>query len=52
MVDILGAAEDLARARAHLALEEVGEGLLDHVADLGEIPLPDAPDLDEGGTAL
>ena len=49
---VLRAAEDLTGARAHLTLEEVGEGLLDDVADLGEIALPDPPDLDEGGTTL
>src|SRR5207253_7722719 len=46
VVDILRSAEDLTRTRAELPLEVVAEGLLDHVADLGEIPLADAPDLD------
>ena len=32
----------------HLPLEEIAEGLFDDVADLGEIALPDAADLDEG----
>ncbi len=52
MMDVLSAAEDLTRPRAHLALEEIAEGLLDHVAHLREIALPDAADLDERGAAL
>ncbi len=52
MVHVLRAPEHLPRARPELALEEVGERLLDDVADLGEIALADAADLDERGTAL
>jgi len=52
MVHVLGPAEHLAGPRAHLPLEEIAEGLLDDVADLGEIALPDTADLDEGGAAL
>src|SRR5712692_6585664 len=52
MVDVLGAAEDLPGARADLALEEVAEGLLHHVAHLAEVALADAPDLDEWRATL
>jgi hypothetical protein len=52
VVDVLGPAEDLARARAHLALEEVAERLLDDIAHLGQIALAHAPDLDEGRAPL
>ena len=51
-MDVLGAAEDLARARAHLPLEEVAEGLLDDVADLGEVALAHPADLDERRASL
>src|SRR5437764_851855 len=46
VVHVLGAVEDLPRARAHLALEEIAEGLLEDVTHLAEIALADAPDLD------
>src|SRR5262249_110350 len=52
VVDVLRAAEDLARPRPHLALEEIAEGLLDDVAHLGEVALAHATDLDERGTSL
>src|SRR5215469_141062 len=52
VMDILRAAEDLTRSRAHLALEEVAERLLDDVAHLGEVALAHATDLDEWGTSL
>src|SRR2546430_7211142 len=52
VVDVLRATERLARPRAELTLEEVAEGLLEHVADLGEIALADAADLDLGQTPL
>jgi hypothetical protein len=52
VVHVLGAAEDLTRPRAHLPLEEVAEGLLDDVADLGEVALADAADLDQRRAAL
>src|SRR6185503_6432664 len=52
MVDVLGPAEYLARPRADLALEEIAEGLLDDVADLGQIALADATDLDQGRATL
>jgi hypothetical protein len=51
-MDVLGAAKHLARPRAHLPLEEVAEGLLDDVADLGEVSLAYAADLDEWRASL
>ena len=48
VVYVLGAAEDLAGARAQLALEEVAEALLEDVADAREIALADASDLNLG----
>ena len=51
-MDVLGAAEHLARPRAHLPFEKVAEGLLDDVADLGEVTLAYAADLDERGASL
>src|SRR5262249_28846282 len=51
-MDVLGAAEDLARTGPDLALEEVAERLLDDVAHLGQIALANAPDLDEGRPPL
>ena len=52
VVHVLGAVEDLPRARAHLALEEIAEGLLEDVTHLAEIALADAPDLDQGRAPL
>src|SRR5262249_48020669 len=46
VMDVLRATERLARPRAQLTLEEVGEGLLDDVADSRKITLLDAADLD------
>ena len=44
-MNVLGAAEGLARTRAELPFEEIGEGLLDDVAGLGEVTLANATDL-------
>src|SRR5205807_1797659 len=52
MMDVLRAAEGLARSRAQLPLEEIAEGLLHDVADLGEIALPHPSDLNLGKPAL
>src|SRR5205823_3042700 len=52
VVDVLRAAERLARPGAELALEEVAEGLLEDVADLREVTLADAADLDLGQAPL
>ena len=52
VVNILRAAERLARPGAELTLEEVAEGLLHHVADLREVALPHPTDLDLGQPAL
>src|SRR5262249_9008550 len=52
VMDILGAAEGLARTRAELPFEEIGEGLLDDVAGLGEITLANATDLNLRPAAL
>jgi hypothetical protein len=48
VVDVLGAVEGLARPSPELALEEVAEALLEDVADLGEVTLANAPDVDLG----
>src|SRR5204862_195981 len=45
VMNVLGAAEGLARTRAELPFEEIGEGLLDDVAGLGEVTLANATDL-------
>ncbi len=52
VVDVLGAAEDLARPRSHLPLEEIAEGLLDDIAHLGEVAFSDTTDLDERRASL
>jgi hypothetical protein len=52
MVDVLGAAERLARPRAQLALEEIAEGLLHDVADLRQVALANSTDLHFGKPAL
>src|SRR6267143_3315066 len=52
VVDVLRPAERLTRAGAELTLEEVAEGLLHDVADLREVALADATDLDLGKTSL
>ena len=52
MVHVLRAPESLARPRPELALEEVREGLLDDVADPGEVALLDATDQDFRQAAL
>src|SRR6266536_1232609 len=52
MMHVLSAAEHLAWPRPHLALEEIAEGLLDHVAHLGEVALAHAADLDERRASL
>ena len=52
MVDVLRAAERLARPRAQLALEEIAEGLLHDVADLRQVALANSTDLHLGKPAL
>src|SRR5262249_46480761 len=52
VVDVLGAAEGLARTRAQLALEEVAEGLLHDVPPLRQVGLAHSTDLDFGQTTL